>query len=88
MKKNKWYVYILECSDKTLYSGITINLDKRIGEHNFSKKGAKYTRARRPVILVYFCEKKNRSLASKEEYKIKKLTKEKKLELILKNTLN
>ena len=83
MKKNKWYVYILECSDKTLYSGITIDLDKRIEEHNFSKKGAKYTRARRPVTLVYFCEKKNRSLASKEEYRIKKLTKEKKLELIL-----
>ena len=83
MKKNKWYVYILECSDKTLYSGITIDLDKRIEEHNFSKKGAKYTKARRPVTLVYFREKKNRSLASKEEYRIKKLTKEKKLELIL-----
>lgn len=77
-----WYVYILECADKTLYTGITVDLDRRIEEHNLSKKGAKYTRIRRPVKMVYFCIKKNKSEAAKEEYRIKKLSKEKKLELI------
>ena len=69
-----WHVYILECSDKTFYTGITNNLERRVNEHNSSKLGAKYTRGRRPVKLVYSCRKKDKSTASKEESRIKKLT--------------
>ncbi len=82
MKSKKWFVYIVECSDKTLYSGITIDLERRIEEHNTSTKGAKYTKIRRPVKLVYFCEKKDRVEASKEEYRIKHLKREEKINLI------
>lgn len=77
-----YFVYILECSDQTLYTGITTDLKKRLDEHNGSDKGAKYTRVRRPVKIVYTEEAENRSLASKREYAIKKLTRMKKLELI------
>jgi len=83
MKNKKWFVYIVECSDKTLYSGVTVDIERRIEEHNTSIKGAKYTRARRPVKLVYFCTKKDRVEASKEEYRIKHLKKEDKINLIL-----
>jgi putative endonuclease len=48
-----WYVYILECKDKTFYTGITTDLERRIKEHNNSLLGAKYTKSRRPVKLVY-----------------------------------
>jgi len=67
-----YYLYIVECSDGTLYTGIATDLDRRIEEHNSSDKGAKYTRARRPVTLVYSEEYPNRSEASKREYFIKK----------------
>jgi len=77
-----YHVYILKCSDKTLYTGITTNLEKRIKEHNTSSLGAKYTRARRPVKLVYSRRFKNRSSASKEEARIKKLSRKEKLEII------
>lgn len=63
----EWYVYILECSDKTYYVGITNNLVKRIGKHN-SGKGAKYTRGRIPVEIRYFKSFESRSEASKYEY--------------------
>jgi putative endonuclease len=80
--KNFWYVYILECCDKTLYTGITKELKRRIIEHNNSFLGAKYTSGRRPVTLVY-CEKsKNRSTALKRESEIKKMSKKQKMELI------
>jgi putative endonuclease len=79
-----YYVYILECCDKTLYAGITVDLERRIKEHNSSKLGAKYTGARRPVALVYAKKFRNRSKASKEEARIKKLTKIEKLEIIRK----
>ena len=79
---NTYFVYIVQCNDNTLYTGITKNLEKRIHEHNHLAKGAKYTRVRRPVELVYFEESENRSTASKREYSIKKLTREKKLTLI------
>lgn len=82
MKKQNWYVYILECSDKTLYSGITTDIERRVEEHNSSTKGAKYTKVRRPVTLVYFLKKKNRSDASKEECRLKKLKREEKIKLI------
>jgi putative endonuclease len=77
-----YYLYILKCADDTLYTGITTDLKRRLGEHNGTKLGAKYTSARRPVELVYSRKFKNRSLASREEERIKKLNKSKKLELI------
>ena len=77
-----YYVYILECSDKTLYTGIATDVERRLDEHNNSDKGAKYTRVRRPLKLVYSEESENRSSASKREYEIKQLSREKKLELI------
>ncbi|KKQ28154.1 MAG: hypothetical protein US42_C0001G0005 [Candidatus Magasanikbacteria bacterium GW2011_GWC2_37_14] len=77
-----YHLYILECADKTLYTGITVDLERRVGEHNSSKLGAKYTRARRPVKVVYSKKFKNRSLASKAESKIKKLSRKEKLNLI------
>lgn len=77
-----YFVYILECSDSTLYTGIATDLKRRVDEHNNSDKGAKYTKIRRPLKLLYTEESENRSSASKREYEIKKLTREKKLELI------
>ena len=77
-----YHVYIVRCSDNTLYTGITTELTRRIDEHNSSDKGAKYTKARRPVALVYQEEYSDRSLASKREYQIKKMSKKAKLELI------
>ena len=77
-----YYLYILKCADETLYTGITVDLERRIEEHNSSKLGAKYTRARRPVKLVYSKKFRNRSVASKEEVKIKALTRKEKKEMI------
>ncbi|PIR73566.1 MAG: endonuclease [Candidatus Moranbacteria bacterium CG10_big_fil_rev_8_21_14_0_10_35_21] len=79
-----YYLYILKCSDKTLYTGITTDLKRRVVEHNVGKLGAKYTSARRPVKLVYSKKFKNRSTASKEEARIKKMKKVEKLELLKK----
>jgi len=78
MQNKEWFIYILKCSDNTLYTGITNNLEKRIKEHNESKLGAKYTKARRPVVLIYNERYKNRSEASKREIEIKKMTKSEK----------
>ncbi len=80
-----YYLYILKCADKTLYTGITTDLKRRVVEHNDSKLGAKYTSSRRPVKIVYSRKFKNRSSASKEEARIKKLKRGKKLDLIKKN---
>ena len=77
-----WSVYIVECADGTLYTGISNDVDKRVKAHN-NKKGAKYTKTRTPVTMLATWECGNRSDASKEEYRVKKLTKKKKLELIL-----
>ena len=75
-------LYILKCADETLYTGITVDLERRVEEHNSSKFGAKYTRARRPVELVYSKKFRNRSIASKEEARIKALSRKQKQELI------
>ena len=80
-----YFVYILECSDKTLYTCITTDIQKRIEQHNTSNKGAKYTKARRPVTLLYQENSENRSTASKREYAIKKLTRLQKIQLIQQN---
>ena len=78
-----YYVYIVKCADDTLYTGISTQLERRIEEHNSSDKGAKYTRVRRPVELVYSEEYPDRSAASKREYEIKKkMTRKEKLALI------
>jgi putative endonuclease len=76
-----WYVYIVKCFDETYYTGITTDIDRRINEHN-SGKGAKYTRSRIPVQLEEFKEFKNRSEASQEEARIKKLSRADKERLI------
>lgn len=75
------YTYIVKCSDETLYTGWTNNLKKRLEEHN-SGKGAKYTKNRRPVELVYFEEYDTKQEAMKREYAIKQLSRQKKLALI------
>lgn len=80
-----WFVYLLRCSDQTLYTGITTNLEQRFHEHNHSDKGAKYTRGRRPVHLVYFEEQASRSLAARREHEIKRFSRLQKEQLI-KNT--
>ncbi len=77
-----YYVYMLECCDNTLYTGIAKDVHKRLKEHNTSEKAAKYTRARRPLKLVYTQELPTRSEALKREYAIKKLKREEKLRLI------
>jgi putative endonuclease len=76
-----WYIYIVECADGSLYTGITTDVNRRLLEHN-SGKGAKYTRNRRPVKLRGLFEAQNRSLASKEEYRIKQLSRIEKLKLL------
>jgi len=77
-----YYLYILKCADKTLYTGIAVNLERRIREHNSSATGAKYTRSRRPVKLVYAKPFRSRSAATKAECKIKALSRIEKLKLI------
>jgi putative endonuclease len=81
MKNKKYFTYILRCADKTLYTGITTNIVRRTEEHNGltkNKKGARYTRARRPVKLVYKKSFSSRSEATKEEIRIKQLTRQQK----------
>jgi len=77
-----YYLYIIRCADDTLYTGIAKDLTQRIEEHNTSPKGAKYTRTRRPVTLVYSEEYGDRSTASKREYVVKKMTRLQKLALV------
>ncbi len=78
-----WFVYIVRCSDYTLYTGVTTDLQRRIDEHNSGhKKGAKYTRPRRPVTLVYSEELGSRSEACRREYQIKQMAVGKKEQLI------
>ncbi len=76
-----WHVYLLRCADGTLYTGVTTDIARRLEEHNQSPLGAKYTRARRPVKLVYSANFPTRSEASKEECRIKGLSRAGKLAL-------
>ena len=77
----KAYVYILECSDATYYTGYTTNVKNRLKTHNLGK-GAKYTRARRPCKLVYVKECDSKSSAMKLEYRIKQMSRKEKGDLI------
>ena len=76
-----WYVYVLECSDKSLYTGYTNDLEKRLAKHR-SGKGAKYTRTRLPVALYHYEIHDTKSNAMKREYAIKQMTRNEKLQLI------
>jgi len=79
-----YYIYLLECADKSLYTGITTDLDRRIKEHQSGKegKGANYTNAKGAVKIVYSEEHPDRSSATKREAEIKKMSRQEKLELI------
>ena len=81
MTKEKNYIYILMCSDNTLYTGWTNDLEKRILNHN-KKKGAKYTKNRLPAFLVYFEEFDDKSDAMSREFAIKQLSRKEKEELV------
>jgi putative endonuclease len=81
LRRSKWMVYILECNDHTLYTGITNNLAQRVLRHQ-SGKAARYTRGRRPVRLVHREPFPDRGSALKREYAVKRLTRRKKLGLI------
>jgi putative endonuclease len=78
-----WFFYVLSCSDNSLYTGITTDVDRRVSEHN-KKKGAKYTRSRLPVSLLYVRKMKDRSTASKLEARFKKLKRTEKLSQLCK----
>jgi putative endonuclease len=76
-----YYLYVLMCADSTLYTGIALDIEKRIEEHNSSLLGARYTRSRRPVKLVYSKEAGDQVSASREEYRFKQLSRTAKLAL-------
>ena len=78
-----WKVYMLRCADNSLYTGITLDIERRINEHNTDdRKGARYTRVRRPVELVYQEACDDRAHASSREYQLKKLSRCEKLKLV------
>jgi len=76
------YVYMLQCCDGTFYVGYATEIDRRVREHNESSKGAKYTRGRRPVVLVYCVECESRSEALKYEYVLRKKSRVEKIRLM------
>ena len=78
--EQKWYVYILQCADGTLYTGITNDLDRRLKAHN-AGTASKYTRVRRPVAMVYREEVETKGDALRRELQIKALPRQKKLDL-------
>jgi putative endonuclease len=78
-----WFVYMLRCADDSLYTGVTNNLDGRVHAHNTSKQGARYTRSRRPVCLVYSERKRDKRSAMRREAALKKLTRSEKISLIV-----
>jgi len=83
MTKNSWFVYIVRCADNSLYTGIAKDVERRIDEHNNDDKlGAKYTKARRPVTLVYQEACDSRSVATRREYEIRQLGRKGKEELL------
>lgn len=76
-----WFVYLLRCADGSLYAGVTNDLGKRVAAHN-AGKGAKYTKPRRPVTLVWSARAKDKVAAMRREWRIKALTRAEKLALI------
>ncbi|HEY9036795.1 MAG TPA: GIY-YIG nuclease family protein [Pseudomonadales bacterium] len=82
---SQWFVYLLHCADGTYYTGITTDLERRVREHNGRSRGARYTRARQPVTLVYHEPAADRSAASQREYVIRTLSRTEKQRLRAKN---
>ena len=82
MKTSSWHFYVLLCSDGSYYAGVTTDVDRRLHEHNNTKRGAKYTRARRPVELIITERFQTRSLAQKAERYFKTLTRKEKEAII------
>jgi putative endonuclease len=79
-----WFVYLLRCRDGTFYTGVTTDIDRRIAEHNglaAGEKGAKYTKSRRPVVVVYQESVENRSAAQQRESVLRRMPRIKKLQL-------
>lgn len=83
-KQEMNYTYIIECNDGTYYTGWTNNLDRRLKAHN-DGKGAKYTKTRRPVTLIYYEIFETKEQAMRREYEIKQMNRRQKEKLILKN---
>lgn len=79
--KSEWYIYILQCADNTLYTGVATDINARLATHN-AGKGAKYTRGRLPAILLYQESAENRSAALQREHAIKKMRAAEKRQLI------
>lgn len=80
--EEKTYTYIVQCVDKTFYTGWTLDLTRRIEEHNSENSKTKYTRKRQPVILVYSEEFDTRAKAAKRESQIKDLSRKEKIKLV------
>ena len=87
-KEGVFFLYILVCADKSLYTGISLDVKKRVIEHNEAKKGARYTKTRRPVVLLYSEKCGTRSSALKREYAVKSMSRPEKLALIKKKKAN
>ena len=77
-----WHLYILQCADDTLYAGVTTDLHRRLAEHNAGPKGARYTRARRPVQLLKAWDLPDRTAATRAEAAFKRLNRRHKLEVV------
>lgn len=80
-ENDRWVVYMVRCSDGTLYTGITNDIDRRLAAHNSARDGARYTRSRRPVTLVYTETAGSHSDAARLEYRIKKMGRARKKQL-------
>ena len=77
-RRRRWFFYVLRCADNSLYAGVTTDVSRRVTEHNQSRRGAKYTRSRRPVHLVYQRECRDQSEAQVNERGFKRLSKREK----------
>ncbi len=77
--QEKYFVYMVKCADQTLYTGLTNDIEKRVVAHNTGTTGAKYTRGRRPVMVVYIEQCETKSDALKRECVVKKLTRKEKI---------
>ncbi len=83
-----WFVYMVRCADDTLYTGVTTDIERRLHEHNGSARGARYTRARRPVKIVWQEESASRAAACRREYEVRHYDRRKKLSLLAEYSRN
>ena len=79
MPPSEWFMYVVECSDGSLYTGVTPDVQRRLHEHNSTARGAKYTRPRRPVTLIYASPPADRSTVMRQEADFKTLSREQKI---------